>query len=67
MMPGSIVNLTKTITTKNEGVLATYRLNKACSIPVLVLGRPADVELPEVKAAMLAIRGIRPVIVSKGS
>lgn len=56
MKTGTVVNLTKKITTQNGGLIACYALTKGFSIPVLVLASPNDAEMPEVKAAMAALQ-----------
>lgn len=37
MIPGTIMHLTKTITTKIDGCIATYKLNKDACVRVLVI------------------------------
>lgn len=53
MSPGTVVNLTKSVTTIGGGVIATYKLNKNATIPVLVLGKvPTPEQLVKIKAIL---------------
>jgi hypothetical protein len=69
MSPGNVIVLCDTIKTKGGGVLATYKLQKGSTLPVLVLRpwtNPGDQIIAIANAAATAIENIKAAMATTG-